>query len=256
VRGAGACAFIVATIVAGEAVKLSGIEVIIWLHAVLLATTAVCAKRVPQAACRPTSTDAAAARGSITSLLSSPPFQRLELVAALIQGSHAMQDSFAIIRWNAAGIGAEAAGLLWAESVVGEVLVFFLLGRPLLNRLGPAGASALAAAAGVLRWGVMARTAWIPAIAFVQPLHGLTFALQHLACMQIIAQIVPGRLTATALTIYGPLGVGATTALLTFVSGPLYGYFGPQAFWAMAALCAAAIPLSRGLGISTTQAIL
>jgi PPP family 3-phenylpropionic acid transporter len=180
-------------------------------------------------------------------LLRSPGFRRLVLVAALIQGSHAMQDSFAVIRWSAAGIGTGTAGLLWAESVAGEVVVFFLIGRPLLARLGPAGASALAAAAGVLRWGVMAQTTWIPAVALVQPLHGLTFALQHLACMQMIAQIVSPRLTATALTIYGPLGVGATTALLTFISGSLYAHFGPHAFWAMAVLCAAAIPLSRGL---------
>ena len=56
------------------------------------------------------------------------------------------------------------------------------------------GAMALAAAAGVLRWSVMAQTTDLVALALVQPLHGLTFALLHLACMRVIVQIVPAGL--------------------------------------------------------------
>ena len=92
-----------------------------------------------------------------------------------------------------------------------------------------------------------APTAWLPAVALVQPLHGLTFALGHLACMRLLALIVPPGLAATALTVYGTLGVGAATALLTLASGLLYSRLGPEGFWVMAALCAAALPLTRGL---------
>jgi hypothetical protein len=63
-----------------------------------------------------------------------------------------MHDSFAVIRWGAAGIAPGAAGLLWSLSVTAEVIVFFFVGRPLLDRLGPAGAAMLAAAAGSVRW--------------------------------------------------------------------------------------------------------
>jgi hypothetical protein len=34
------------------------------------------------------------------------------------------------------------------------------------------------------------------------------------------------------------------TAIITLVSGPLYGAFGPRAFWVMALLCAAALPIA------------
>jgi MFS transporter, PPP family, 3-phenylpropionic acid transporter len=108
--------------------------------------------------------------------------------------SHAMRDSFAVIRWGAAGIGPGAAGFLWSESVAAEVVVFFIIGRPLLDRLDPAGAAALAAAAGMVRWSVEAQTAWLPAMAAIQPLHGLTFALLHLANMRVLAETVPPRL--------------------------------------------------------------
>jgi PPP family 3-phenylpropionic acid transporter len=78
-------------------------------------------------------------------------------------------------------------------------------------------------------------------------LHGITFALLHLACMQRLAETVPPRLAATALTIYGTVGIGAATVLLTLVSGSLYGVIGPAGFWVMAALCAAALPAAQRL---------
>src|SRR5262249_39047289 len=49
--------------------------------------------------------------------------------------------------------------------------------------------------------------------------HGLTFALLHLACMRLIAQIVPSGVAGTAQALYGLLGVGVATALLTICSG-------------------------------------
>jgi PPP family 3-phenylpropionic acid transporter len=159
-------------------------------------------------------------------LLAIPAFRRLLLVSALVSGSHAFYTGFATLRWQAAGIEAGAVGLLWSVSVAAEVAVFFLLGRPLLARLGPGGLLALAAAAGALRWSVMAATAWVPAMFLAQPLHGLTFAAQHLAAMAVIARVVPGRAAATAQSAYAVLGTGAAAAALTLASGPLYERFG------------------------------
>ena len=244
VRGAGAGAFIFGSLVAGHAIERFGIDVVVWLHAPLLAATSLATSQVPQLH-RPLAMRRG--KGGLATLVRPGLFRRVVLVAALIQGSHALHDSFAVVRWGAAGIGPAAAAELWSEAVAAEVVVFFLLGRPLLDRLGPAGALALAASAGVLRWAVMAETAWLPAVALVQPLHGLTFALGHLACMRLLALIVPPGLAATALTIYGTLGVGVATALLTLASGPLYSRLGPAGFWVMAALCASALPLTRCL---------
>jgi PPP family 3-phenylpropionic acid transporter len=127
------------------------------------------------------------------------------------------------------------------------VLVFWFIGPVLLRRLKPAGAMALAAGAGVVRWAVMAHTAEVGAVALVQPLHGLTFALFHLACMRVLARTVPPGSEGTAQALYATVGVGAASALLTLAAGSLYGSLGPQAFWFMAALCAAALPLTLRL---------
>ena len=77
----------------------------------------------------------------------------------------------------------------------------------------------------------------------VQALHGLTFALMHLAAMGIIARTVPDRLSGTAQTVYGTAALGIASAVMTVASGYLFGWFGIQAFWGMAALCAHRPPL-------------
>ena len=108
----------------------------------------------------------------VIELLRMPLFRRVMLVSALVLGSHAMHDAFAVIRWSAAGITPAMASVLWSESVGAEVIVFFLIGPPLVKRLGPAGVMALAAIAGVLRWVVMALTTDVMALALVQPFTG------------------------------------------------------------------------------------
>ena len=247
----GSAAFIAGSAWAGLAIGWGGLGVIIGLNAALLAVAAGFAWRLPdrRGRARP------GAGGSLLAVLAVPVFRRVMIVAALIGGSHAMHDGFEVIRWRAAGMGTDAAGLLWSESVAAEVLVFFVLGPRLIARLGLHGAAMLAGAAGVVRWGVAAQTAAVPAMALVEPLHGLTFALLHLVCVQTIAQVVPERLAATAQAFYGTVAVGAASTALTFASGPLYGRLGASAFWVMAGLCAAAIPLARGLRVPARQPI-
>jgi MFS transporter, PPP family, 3-phenylpropionic acid transporter len=51
-------------------------------------------------------------------------------------------------------------------------------------------------------------------------MHGLTFALLHLASMRVVVLVVPLRLAATAQSIYGTLCVELATALLTLGPDP------------------------------------
>jgi PPP family 3-phenylpropionic acid transporter len=249
-RGAGSAAFILGTLLSGQAITRFGIIAAVWLNAALLAATAFAARFVPvllpaEDVTRP-ATSEGAVRG-FRELLRLRLYRHIILVAALILGSHAMHDSFAVIRWEAAGVGPATVGLLWSLSVAAEVIVFLFIGRPLLDRLGPAGAAMLSAAAGIVRWAIMAQSTWLVALAAVEPLHGLTFALLHLTCLRLLARVVPRHLAATALTVYGTVGIGIPAALLTLASGQLYAHFGAQGFWVMVGLCAAALPLARTL---------
>jgi PPP family 3-phenylpropionic acid transporter len=247
VRGTGSAVFVIGTLISGGVVASWGLASIIILQAVLLVGAAGVATLVPLGQPREAASGTGAtARGGVVTLLGMPAFRRLMLVSALVLGSHAMHDTFAVIRWSAAGITPPVASGLWSLSVAAEVLVFFFIGPPLLRRLGPAAVVAVAATAGIVRWIAMASSTSVLTLALVQPLHGLTFAALHLACMRVIAAIVPPHLAATAQAMYA-LGAGATTALLTVASGSLYGAVGAQGFWVMALLCVAALPLARGL---------
>jgi PPP family 3-phenylpropionic acid transporter len=245
VRGTGSAAFILGTLLSGHAIGAFGLEVIIPLQALLLGGAALAATGVPELRHDPPRKSARAS--GVAALLRIARYRNLVLAAALVLGSHAMHDAFAVIRWSAAGISPAVSSLLWSEAVAAEVVVFFFIGPALVTRLTPSGAMALAAAAGVLRWTVMALTTDIVALSLVQPLHGFTFALLHLACMRVLARTVPAGLEGTAQAFYATVGVGLASALFTLASGALYGRMGAQAFWFMAALCAFALPLTRKL---------
>lgn len=248
VRGAGSAAFVAGTLVAGQIAGAHGLSAVIWLSAICLLATSLAAMLVPAFPASPAGR-AGASTSSIPwlALFRQRAFVRVVLIAALVLGSHAMYDSFAVIRWTEAGITPATTAALWSESVAAEVLVFLFVGPRLLGLLNPAGALAVAASCGLVRWGVMAQSADEAALALVQPLHGFTFALLHLACMRVIADTVPRGLAGTAQTVYGLVGVGGATAVLTVLSGWLFARFGPSGFWAMAVLCILALPVIASL---------
>jgi PPP family 3-phenylpropionic acid transporter len=245
IRAAGSAAFIATTILTGHLIGIVGHGVGPLVCGVLFAIGAALTLRLPVASAPVP--PAEAADGGFAVLAGDARFRRLVLAAALVIGAHAMHDAFAVIVWQAAGLAPRMAGLLWAEAVAAEVLVFLWFGPRLVARIGPARSVMLAALAGALRWAVQAQTAWLPALFAIQALHGLTFALLHLACLQLIVQIVPDRRRATALTLYGTFGLGLASALMTLLAGWLYGRFGTGGFWVMAAVSLSAVPVARGL---------
>ncbi|HWK68140.1 MAG TPA: MFS transporter [Rhizobiaceae bacterium] len=246
VRGAASAAFVAGTLAAGQALGYLDLSAIVWMHAALLAGALLGTVLVPESdtrAERAADPVGQSVMGGVRELLGLATFRRVIVIAALIYGSHAMHDTFSVIRWTAAGVSTAASSVLWSEAVAAEVAVFVLVGPILLRRIGVAGAAALAAAAGILRWVVEAETADIWMLATVQPLHGFTFALMHLACMRVIADSVPAHLTATAQALYA-IGPGLVTASLVWISGWLYEAYGPRGFLVMAAMCVLSLPLA------------
>jgi PPP family 3-phenylpropionic acid transporter len=245
VRGSASAAFIAASVAAGAAVHALGLPIVVVLQAALMLALPLLLTTVPATSAAPVVHKVD--RDSVRLLLRSPLFRRVVLAAALVLGSHALHDTFSVIRWTNAGISAQTASLLWSLAVAGEVFMFFLAGPWLLQRLSPAMAIALAAVVGAGRWLVSAATVDLAALALIQPLHGVTFALLHLACMRLLGEYVPPQLAATAQAIYGTLGVGAVTAALTIASGWLYGTLGAAAFVVMAAISMTALPVALSM---------
>jgi len=243
VRGAGSAAFIVGSLICGQMVDLLGLAVALVCQATLLVLAGAAALLVPELSVPrdPHVAGAARSESHFRDLWHNRAYLYLILAAAPILGSHAMHDSFAMIIWNASGISSSVGSILWSESVAAEVVVFFFLGPFLLRRLKPVAGIAIAAIAAAIRWTVMAQTSSVVALAIVEPLHGLSFALLHLSCMRVLVRIVPSDLAATAQATYA-FGAGAMTSILMLISGFLYTEFGSSGFLVMAGLALGSLP--------------
>ena len=248
-RAAGSAAFALGTLLSGWQADVTGLATAMWISGTLLTLGGMVALLLPSLPLAATSS--AADRPTILRdgvlLLRLRVYRRILIAAALLWGSHALHDTFSVIRWRSAGIDFFTASALWSESVCSEVLMFLLIGPRLLQRLGPSRSMALAAAAGIVRWTVAAFTTSPGLLAAIQPLHGLTFALFHLAAIRLIVTVVPIRLAATAQAIYGTLSAGLSIAVVTLASGLLYARIGGAAFLIMAALCLLAVPVCINL---------
>ena len=145
-RGARSAAFIIGSLLAGVAISTYGLWVIIALHAVLMLFVPLAVRLVPPVTVPADDTAKTISREDIAELLRLSVFRRVVLVAALILGSHAMHDTFAVIRWTGAGISPSVASILWSASVAAESSYF--LGRALAAARAHAGRSHCARCSG------------------------------------------------------------------------------------------------------------
>lgn len=244
VRLWGSVSFILTAFLGGELLSSGEPDVVIWAIIACGAGTVVAILFMPDTRSELT----ARQRGDFRRLIRHPTLLLFLGTAALLSSSHAVLYAFGTIQWRAAGIDGRIIGLLWAEGVVAEILLF-MVGGAFMRKIRPADAMLLAAAGGVLRWIVLGYTTDITALFVVQGLHGLTFGAAHLGAMAFVAQAAPAGFTATVQSLYNALGMGAASALAIMLSGPLYEAAGAQAFYLMSALsfagCIAAIVLRR-----------
>jgi PPP family 3-phenylpropionic acid transporter len=247
VRAVGSATFMVATALTGWLLNRVGSWLVPWLLAAGYGASAVFSVFLPEAATPP-----AAPRAFAGLLLFRNPAFRLAVgCTALIQGAHAAYYGFAALFWRSQGLSDTVIGLLIAEGIIAEILLF-ARGRRLVERLGPAGLTGCAAGASILRWTITALAPPLPILAVVQLVHAATFAMQHLSAMLVLSRFIPAERAATAQALHAALGYGAPTGLMMLASGWLYARYGGLVFLAMAVTGGAALglvaPLARVTG--------
>ncbi len=242
VRAIGSATFMVATAAAGWLMTAIGSWLVPWLLAFGYGAAAVFSPFLPEAETPPAAPRAWAG----LALFRIPAFRLTVLCTALIQGAHAAYYGFAALFWRTQGLSDATIGLLIAEGIVVEILLF-ARGRKLVERLGPAGLTACAAAASLLRWSATAFSPPLAVLAVLQVLHAATFAMQHLSAMLVLSRAVPPERAATAQALHAALGYGAPGGLMMLLSGFLYARFGGLVFLAMAVVGGSALVLVRPL---------
>jgi PPP family 3-phenylpropionic acid transporter len=229
VRSVGSASFMVMTACIGWLLGQFGSIIVPGLQAFWYGVTAAWSVVLPEAASPPVRPHPLAGLG----LFRQAAFRLTVMSTAVIQGSHAAFYGFAALYWRSQGISDTTIGLLLAECIVAEVLLF-ARGRAVVERLGPAGLTGCAAAASVLRWGVSSLVLPVPILALIQPLHAATFGMQHLSAMMMLSRFVPTDRAATAQALHAALGYGAPTGLMTLLAGAVYARFGGAVFLVMA----------------------
>ncbi|OJI27249.1 putative 3-phenylpropionic acid transporter [Vibrio vulnificus] len=229
----GSIAFIAGSTVVGDLISLYGTDMILYTALVGVFVSLLLSMR--SANVMPvTRSEHHSERPKLTQLLTDGPVVKFLLLAALIQGSHAAYYSFSAIYWQQAGHSEEIIGYLWSLGVVSEVAVFALSKR--LFAGWSLRALFVAASIGVmLRWGITASTTLLLGLVLVQLLHGVTFAMAHIAAIQYIQNSEEHKMVALQ-ALYNALPLGAFIAAMTAFSGWGFELWGANVFWVMAAM--------------------
>ena len=238
----GSLAFILAAIGVGEWLEHAGPAIILWSIAVTIACLLVACVLLPAGG----SAERPVAAADFRRLVHKPEFLAFVAAAGLIQVSHAVYYGFATLHWRAAGHGELVIGLLWAEGVVAEI-VLFACAATLLRWYDPVRLLSLAGALTVARWILTGLSTDLAVLVPAQALHAASFGAAHLAAMHYLRDRTPTELHASAQGFYAAIGFALPFGLLTPAAGWLYGATGGGAFWAMAALALAGTALAAGL---------
>jgi PPP family 3-phenylpropionic acid transporter len=242
VRLWGSLTFILAAVAVGEWLERAGPPIILWsIAAMILWLLAACLLLPPGETAERTATVA-----DLRRLVRQPEFLVFVAAAGLLQASHAVYYGFATLHWRAAGHGELVVGLLWAEGVVAEV-VLFAWAAALLRRFPPVRLLTLAGTLTVARWALSGMSTDLVVLVPAQALHAASFGAVHLAAMHYLRDRTPPELHASAQGFYAALGTALPFGLLTPVAGWLFGVAGGSAFWAMAAVALVGTALAARL---------
>jgi PPP family 3-phenylpropionic acid transporter len=134
---------------------------------------------------------------------------------------------------DALGYSKTVIGLLWAVSVLVEIVWFFTQSR-WLPMLSLTAWLVLCGAVMVLRMALTASSAALwPLLLFAQCLHAFTFAAHHAVCIALLSHHFPGKLRGRGQALYAVLGYGLTGVLGGMAGGLLSTRFGlASVFWA------------------------
>ena len=237
VRLWGSITFILAAYAGGWVVEETGDAAILWMIVAAMIAAFIAGFGLPERPARDQAT-VPDVRFPAFALLRQKRFLVFIAAVSLLQSSHAVLYVFGTIHWRDAGIADDVIGALWAEGVIAEIILFAFSGA-VVARVSPIRLMYISAAAGVVRWAILANTTDLTTLFATQWLHGLTFGAAHLAAMHHMLRTVPEHMSASAQSLYSGFAIGLVMGLMMLVTGWLYAGYGGGAFYAMILLSAA-----------------
>ena len=180
-------------------------------------------------------TSAPKAATSISQSLYQPGILLTLIGGALINASHAMVNTYGILLWTEQGLSESVASLAIGIGVIVEVALMWWF-RSLTQHVSARTCLLVAAACGMLRWSLLASYASLPVIFAAQALHGVTFGVTYLACVNFISRRVSEQAGARGQSLLATLTT-ACMAMATFTCGQLFDHQGSTIYWLMGSVC-------------------
>lgn len=227
VRLWGSLSFIATAAIAGQVLAVQPTEAVYWMILAAQIAAFVTCCTIPDLR-----EPSARARLPLLAVLRQDGFALFLVANGLVQASHGVYYAFGTLAWKAAGYSEAVIGLLWAEGVLAEV-VLFAFGMRLIRRLGPVRLLVWAGLAAAVRWLGTGLTDALPALVLLQLLHAFSFGAAHLAAMHFIGVVVPTELSATAQSLYSGVVWGLFLGGGLLAAGLLYEIIGSAAFLPM-----------------------
>jgi len=136
---------------------------------------------------------------------------------------------------DAKGYGKSTIGLLWAVSVLAEIVWFYFQAR-WLPALSLVRWLLVCSMLMVLRTGMTATLGgWLPALLLAQLIHAVTFAAHHTVCIALITQYFPGKLRGRGQALYTVVAYGFPGVIGALAGGVISERLGLSAVYGVSA---------------------
>ena len=223
----GSLSFILVSMTGGVVLTYQPVALILWIMvASMVLTWGACLllEEPPSASCDRSDPKA------FRRVMMDSRFWLFLLATGVIHASHNIYYGFATLHWQGAGLSSSVIGLLWAEAVLAEV-VLFAFSNALVTRLHPTGLLILGGSAAVFRWMVLGSSTHLVVLGLVQILHAFTFGAVHLGAMHFMTRAAPPEASTRVQAFYGSVTMGMATGLAIMAAGPLYHALNARAFY-------------------------
>lgn len=230
----GSAGFLVTVFVAGAWFEHFGMRHFPFWAALTLALVLLAAWRLPDVREPPAAQGEA--KVPIGPVLRQPAVRWFLLSLGLHVMAHFAVYAFLSLYLDALGYSKSMIGLLWAVSVVAEIVWFFLQGR-LIGHLSMERWLLLCGVVAVARMGVTgAAGQWVAAVVLAQALHALSFAAHHTTCIALVTRYFPGRLRGRGQALFTIVGYGIGGVAGVLAGGAIASRFGFGMMFGAAAL--------------------
>lgn len=212
VRVWGSIGFMLAAPVVGRLVPLSPAWVLPAVCAAALSSVTWLALRLP----RRTSLPPVPALAEAKRLLSDSRYRLLLIGSAVGQAAHAAYDLCITLQLRELGASGTTIGFAWAIGTAAEVVVLTFSAK-LFRRMTSASWLVVALLAGALRWVLLSVVTDVGVVLLLQPLHGLTFGLRWVCCLDLVRSVASPSTMATAQGLFlGAFSVGSAISMVVW----------------------------------------